>query len=129
MSRKNRKKTQKHFYLDRIGASYIKRPDLGDIGFDRRETFSLDMTMSAILYERLCAFREEAEPVVDLTFHHFDVDGEDMTQEQIIIEMTELLEDFLKDDNWLDYEDASRGDEIQARVWKLWSIVLPAMWW
>ena len=100
-------------------------------GFDSRQTWSLRSTMIELLYERLIMFME-VSTVVDKTCHIFDVrevglvNGfgdpvEEMNQEEII----QLLITLCK--SWLLDEDESF--EISTKIWKLWTIVHPAMWW
>lgn len=129
---------QQHKYLEEV----IKREDVvqnwlpGDerekrwqkqrdeYGFDDRETWSLDTTFFQWLYERLRMFRDIGGEVVDLNFHSFEVDGSKLTQLEIIDKMISNCEQIIK--NGIPDDETARLEQETAR---LWSIVVPAMWW
>ena len=73
-------------------------------GFDERETWSLDHAFACWLYERLKMYVEIN--VVDLNYHKFDVDGEILTQIQVIESILSLLESAFKAS-----ENAAKYDE------------------
>lgn len=129
-------KRQKHKYLDEIISpteivQNICLPDKreneweeqrAEYGFDERETWCMDVAFFQWLYERLRMYKEIGGEVVNLDFHKFDVNGNEMTQLQIIDRMLELLPWQIKKDTW---DQPDYGDEIC----NLWRIVCPAMWW
>ena len=99
-------------------------------GFDERETWSLDFTMNLLLYERLCKYKEIASKVVNLKFHIFTFNGEELTELECIDRMIEGL----KYDLTLDpYDDKRKNDEhIKERienVWKLYDLCKYSLWW
>ena len=98
-------------------------------GFDERETWSLDYTMGLLLYERLCAYKEIAEKVINLDFYTFKYNNEELTQRQCIDEMIEGL----KLELTLDPFDEKRKeqeviDKIES-VWKIYDLIKYALWW
>ena len=93
-------------------------------GFDERETWNLDSTFYIWLYERLKMYLDVT--IVDLDYHKFDYNGKEYTQRQMIDMMLERLETALTDEYYdLNDEKYQYVHEIE----KIWSIVLPAMWW
>ena len=56
----------------------VNQSDYAD--FDERDTFDLKYTLVCWLYERLRFFQEGT--CIDLNFHKFDIDGEELTQAQ-----------------------------------------------
>ena len=48
--------------------------------FDERDTFSMDHTLIAWLYERLRYFQNEASNIINFEFHKFEIDNEELTQ-------------------------------------------------
>lgn len=125
-------------YLDDIGVT--ERPDTWCIddprqerwkeqreiyGFDDRETWSLDFAFYCWLYERLKMYLEVN--FVDLTFHKFEYEGEELTQEECINRMLKGCEMYFKhEDSWNISEEEWK---IISDVTKIWAIVWPAMWW
>lgn len=125
-------------YLDEIGVTkdcYMFNTDdprqpawdkeREEYGFDERETWALDFAFYCWLYERLKMFLEVN--CVDLTFHKFEYDGETLTQEECINRMLNGCEIyFLEEDCWgRSVEDQKAIEDVA----KIWSMVLPAMWW
>lgn len=93
-------------------------------GFYERETWNLDSTFYIWLYERLKMYLDVT--IVDLDYHKFDYNGKEYTQRQMIDMMLERLETALTDKYYdLDDEKYQYVHEIE----KIWSLVLPAMWW
>lgn len=94
-------------------------------GFDERDTWSLDYTMVELLYERLKMFMEYADEFINLEYHTFVIDDEDYTQKELIEEMIVLSERLIKDED-VGFEESA---DIKARIWLIWHVVHPAMWW
>ena len=126
-------------YLDDIGVT--ERPDTWRIddsrqerwqeqqeiyGFDDRETWSLDCAFYCWLYERLKMYLDVN--CVNLTFHKFEYEGEELTQEECINRMLKGCEVYFKHDGdtWFVSEEEWK---VIDDVAKIWAIVLPAMWW
>ena len=126
-------------YLDDIGVT--ERPDTwcndGDArqerwteqreiyGFDDREVWSLDYAFYLWLYERLKMYKEIA--FVDLAFHKFEYEGEELTQSECIDRMIKGCEVYFKiEDDWnIPEEDQKMINDVT----KIWAIVWPVMWW
>ena len=72
-------------------------------GFDERETWSLDATMLALLYERVKMYKEIVENKVDLNFHSIDIEYNNqpktMNQLEWIDTLLTLIETYLTDNN------------------------------
>lgn len=94
-------------------------------GFDDRQTWSLDTVMIELLYERLKAYFPLADDFVDLTFHKFEFEDETLTQRDAVLKLIELAHQSLDPEDG--YADA--GATARSRLWNLWAIVHPHMWW
>lgn len=96
-------------------------------GFDERETWALNFTFYAWLYEHLKMYKDVC--CVDLTYHKFEYKGKTLTQEECIDKIIEGCEIYLAFDDcgWGEYTDEQKEkvDDVIA----LWGIILPAMWW
>ena len=92
-------------------------------GFDDRETWAMGATFTQWLYERLRMYKDVGGQIVNLSYHSFDVDGVEMTQLEIIDKMLSNCEILLRE------EDLENEETIEQETARLWSIVLPAMWW
>lgn len=121
-------------------------------GFDGRDTWSLDFTMTEMLYERLQMYMVKADEIVNLSYHTYDFGGKTYTQREIILEMINDAETFLKfeydaiDELNEDDFNAMTEDEMDAhleiygqweikalhakrRLWLMWAVVQHQMWW
>lgn len=95
--------------------------------FDERDTFNMDYTLIAWIYECL-RFFQDGKTCINLNYHTFDIDGEELTQMQCIDRMIEDCVVMLKGDIWKDEEH----DEIDAAkddLFKVLSKVYWSMWW
>lgn len=101
----------------------------GVYGFDNSETWGLDTTMTAMLYERLKMFKEKTENFVDYSESLVEIDGETKNVDEWLDNMIQLCESYLTtdvlDDN---YSDSNEEKKI-LEVWKIWSKVVLYMWW
>jgi hypothetical protein len=101
-----------------------------EIGFDERETWSLDHTMNLLLYERLRRYKELAEKIINLDFHTFKYNDEELTERQCIERILEGLELELTLD---EYDKRRQEDEyIKERIgsiWKIYDLIKYALWW
>lgn len=126
-----------HKYLDDIGYNFWfktdddkRQPQWQEIqsiyGFDERETWSLDATMIALLYERLKMYKEISENKVDLDFHSINIEynneSKTMSQLEWIDMLLTLTETYLTDHN-----DTSQ--DKTKEIWIIWSELSPYMWW
>ena len=114
-------------------------------GFDSRDTWSLDFTMTEMLYERLCMYLQKADEIVNLSYHTYDFEGRTYTQREMIMEMIENAEIFLKfeygtidyaaiaDDSDHELELMGQGEieaaDAKKRLWDMWAVVQHQMWW
>lgn len=96
-----------------------------EYGFDERETWSMEHTFYCWLYERLKMYLDVN--CVNLTFHKFEYDGEELTQEECINRMIYGCEIYFKQEN--DWDISEADQKAIDDVAKIWAIVLPAMWW
>ena len=99
-------------------------------GFASYETWNLDTSFYAWLYERLCCFLEVA--VIDfdakIESNMFEYNGDKYTLHELIDKMLHGCEIALKADGF--YIGLSKEDQevIEEVVW-IWATVMPAMWW
>lgn len=104
--------------------------------FDERDTYCMDYTLVAWLYERLRYFRDD-NTCVDLSYHRFDIDGETLTQIQCIDRMIEDCKVILLYDRGSGFDSCQEENEYFKSVvtpakndlFKVLSKVFWAMWW
>lgn len=94
--------------------------------FDERDTFSMDYTLVAWIYECLRFFKEETP--IDLTYHIFDIDEEELTQIQCIDRMIEDCKIILLNDGTFG-DQFTKVDAAKDDLFKVLSKVYWAMWW
>lgn len=94
--------------------------------FDKRDTFCMDYTLIAWLYERLRYFQDEASKVIDFSYRKFDIDDKELNQMQCINRMVEDCKAILTLDEFKEFDkiDAAKDD-----LFKVLSKVYWAMWW
>lgn len=98
-----------------------------EYGFDERDTWCMDYAFYCWLYERLKMYLERASKIVQLDFHKFEYEGEELTQQECIDRMIYGCEVyFAQEDEWNISEEDRK---IISDIAKIWAIVLPAMWW
>ncbi len=96
-----------------------------EYGFDERETWDLDSAFYCWLYERLKMYLDVN--CVDLTYHKFEYEGEELTQQECIDRMIHGCEIYFKQQN--DWNISEEDQKAINDIAKIWAIVLPAMWW
>lgn len=96
--------------------------------FDERDTFGMDYTLIAWLYEHLRYFQDHVSTVVNLNYHKFEIDGEELTQRQCIDRMVEDCAVILKSDFW-GFDDQEKMEAAKNDLFKVLSKVYWAMWW
>lgn len=103
--------------------------EIHEDGFDERETWDLNFTMNLLLYERLSKYKEIAKGIVDLSFHTFEYNGEELTQEECIDKILEglRLELTLKPFD-KKREEQETIDKIES-IWKIYDLIKYALWW
>ena len=121
-----------HKYLQRLFKEKKNFPypyNLDDSNdFDERETYSLDYTMIAWLYEHLKYFQEKASKVFD--FHTFAIDEETLTQMECIDRMVKDCEIYLKFGDKIFGLSKNEEEEIKNAInnlFKILSIVFRSM--
>lgn len=94
--------------------------------FDPRDTFSMEYTLAAWLYERLRYFQSDEHVCIDLNYHTFDIDGEELTQLQCIDRMIEDCKIILTSDDFTEFDkmEAAKNDLFMVLSKVYW-----AMWW
>ena len=117
-----------------------------EVGVNPADTWNLSTTAMMWLYERLVEYRKQTEGIINLEFHTFEVDGIDYTQKQLLDDLIEIAECILcepeniaiesevwdrlvNNKDWHERSDDNFINDLEARFWKIWSIVFPAMWW
>ena len=81
-----------------------------------KETFSLDMTILAYLYEHLVMYKEAASEIVNLSYHKFTINDEILTEEQCINRMLDDIRVILSidDSDYISVEDFEKKDKIMT---------------
>ena len=81
-----------------------------------KETFSLDMTILAYLYEHLVMYKEVASEIVNLNYHKFNINDEILTEEQCINRMLDDIRVILSidDSDYISVEDFEKKDKIMT---------------
>ena len=97
--------------------------------FDERDTYDMDYTLIAWLYERLRYFQDFVSTQIvmdDPEWHTWEIDGEKLTQLQCINRMVDDCKIILLKDEFDDHDeiDAAKDD-----LFKVWIKVHWAMWW
>ncbi len=95
-------------------------------GFDETETWNLNSTFYAWLYEHLRMYTDKANKIVNLHFHKFEWNGKEYYQDEIIDMILDHIRFFFSED----YDDFSEENIMYIEeIGELWALVLPAMWW
>lgn len=121
----------KHKYLQELYPKNELPFPFGEKGyaeFDERDTFNLDFTLAAWLYERLKYFQDEASKVIDFGHYRFDVDGEELTQIECINRMIEDCKIIILGDTFLE-DDFKKMNKAKDDLFKILSKVYWTMWW
>ena len=97
-------------------------------GFDERDTFNMDYTLIAWLYECLRYFQDKASKVVKLDYKErlFNVDDKELTLRQCIDRMVEDCKYILLDDADYDFKTLN---VYKDDLFKVLSECFWAMWW
>lgn len=99
--------------------------------FESQDTYSLDGSLIAWLYECFRYFEDKASRVVDFSYYTFDIDGETLTQMECIHRMAGdckvILENY--EDFTTDNEKFGLMDNAMKDLFKVLSKVFWAMWW
>ena len=100
--------------------------------FDERDTFNMDWTLVAWLYERLRYFQDVASETIDMEVplylygEKILIDGQETTQRQCIDRMVEDCKIVLTADDFYEYDkmEAAKNDLFMVISKVYW-----AMWW
>lgn len=93
--------------------------------FDKRDTYNMDYTLIAWLYECLRFFQDD-KTCIDLDFHKFNIDGEELSQARCIDRMIDDCTVILTSD---EFKEAKKMDAAKDDLFKVLSKVFWAMWW
>ena len=121
------------------------------VGVNPAETWNLSTTTLMWLYERLVEYRKQTEGRINLEFHTFEIDDKEYTQKQLLDDLIDMAEcilcipknikknskvwkrlsknKYVLEYNKLEEDSLEILNDLEARFWKIWSIVFPAMWW
>lgn len=88
-----------------------------------KETWAMDEYFIDWLEERLPVYLKGAGRVVNLSYHKFEYQGKEYTQQEIVERMIADIAAIRAKEL---YEDTS---VLKKEVAELWAVVLPAMWW
>ena len=95
-------------------------------GFDDSETWNLNSTFYAWLYEHLRMYVDVGGEVVNLEFHKFKWHGCEYTQLELINEILDRIRFYFSED----YDDFEEEQVVYTReIGEIWATILPAMWW
>ena len=103
-------------------------------GFDERDTFSMDYTLIAWLYERLRYFQDEASKQIVMTekLYMFGkevlIDGKEITMQECVDRMVEDCKLIILALNGVP-EDWAVAETAKNDLFKVLSKVFWAMWW
>ena len=96
-------------------------------GFDERETWDLRHNFLGWLYERIKMYIDVCD--CDLSYHHFQYDGNEYTQRQILNKICEDIELYFNAHFSADPDKWNKRVPYLNEIGTLWGLVLPAMWW
>ena len=98
-------------------------------GVDPRETWDLDITHFQWLYERVMAYKDKAEDIINLNYHKITIRGKTYTQ---LAAMSMLLRNlrYILTKDWIwDIKKNKRYKEKAKLVMEIWGELYPHMWW
>ena len=127
----------KHKYLEELGFDplYETKKDKRNkkwakerekYGFDSRETWNMDITFLAWLYEHLRMYKDVN--IVDLTFHKFDYNGEIVSLEDVINKILENIKFVFKDETSY-FIGNNEVIAAENEIMDLFSMVWKYLWW
>ena len=102
--------------------------ELRKYGFTSADTWNLDQTMVALLYERACLFRDKAFDIIDGSdsgHHRVELFGKEYNLEDAVDVLISAAKEALVDESFYVGGDVSKVD----RVWQIWTELSPYMWW
>ena len=97
-------------------------------GYDERASWNLNTFMVEQIFTWLHIYLDNADGFIDLTFYKFDIDDEEVTERDAILQVLSDLEFYLK---WQD-SDTETERECQLRIqeaFKILGTIFPALWW
>ena len=94
-------------------------------GFDVRDTWNLDKTMLALLYERLQMYNQVNN--IDTECHSIEFGGEKLTMQQVLDKMLANGEKVLTEEDY--FVDFAQVDDAEKEFWQLWAISHKLFWW
>lgn len=100
--------------------------EIEEFGFPSYETWALDLSFYAWLYERLQMYLEVN--CIDLNYHKFEFEGNVYTQEELINKMIYGCKLALLQDRTCKRLNEHEEKAVEDVRW-IWATVMPAMWW
>jgi len=151
-------------FLDDLGVDYLAKDDsFGDereaewaaereiFGFDMRDTWSLDVVMLQLLFERVSAYLQVAPEMIEVDYELFEFEGVKYTQreaiEKLLADLRIVLTGFFAGSsdpnvptvaNTMEelsiIVEAERSHEelietLASKIWRFWAVLAPSMWW
>ena len=95
-------------------------------GFDERETWSLDLSIMLLLYERLMMFNEITEGKTDKTFHEFQYREETLTLQECLDCMLDSLRYVLSSN---EIENYDMFHIKKQEVFEILALCHSSLWW
>lgn len=103
-------------------------------GFDERDTWGLDTTMTELLYERVMYFVEFA-PIdltrieIEMKTLDIEIDGNTKRLDEWLTILTDTCEKYLKGDVGSAQFSTLKLIEYQQQIWTIWAELSGYMWW
>lgn len=149
----------KHYYLNKlgiksddccifnttdkkVGKNFFKyKKEKAQHGFDSRETWALDYTSATWLYEHLCFYKEVANKIIDLNYHHIKIPVLHIKEENTITEEIENKTQLEAIDliiTYLKYYLSKQAETIEQEhlqykylqtAFKIYAEIITSMWW
>ena len=104
---------------------YNRDREIEEYGFSMMETWNLDTSLVELLYERLMRYKTQTMVNLESYTTWDDEELNGMTQLEAINYLIELCKDYLLDDDFI----TGRRNYKNKKIWKVWTVLSPAMWW
>lgn len=96
-------------------------------GFDERECWGLDSTFFYWLYERLMKYNEDT--CIDTSFHKFNINGKEMTQQECIDKMIYLAKKYITQPKTLTFEEEDKLYKEVSEIFDILKECIYSLWW
>lgn len=98
-------------------------------GWDERTTWDLNTFMTEQIYTWFKIYYKFASKKVNLDFHKFMIDGEELTQRECILQIIDDMKYWLKNNDCLIQKKEEEAAVKISNAYKMIGIVFPALWW